>query len=159
MQFLINGRRLTVIQPKDVDEVIDMYIDQGTICTPPSLLWEGCGQMCGKSEPSRPCLLCIGIDICAGPLAWQVTLLECCCLSSVQVGLTETHIGVVFGLQQLPLQRKYAVQLYVSLFITFCNKLKSSMGNCIWVAASFSSLLFLSIVVLARCIPWEGLPE
>jgi len=158
MQFLINGRRLTVIQPKDVDEVIDMYIEQGTICPPPLLL-EGCGQMCGKSEPSSPCLLCIGIDICAGPLAWQVTLLECCCLSSVQVGLTETHIGVVFGLQQLPLQRKYAMQLYVSLFITFCNKLKSSTGNCIWVAASFSSLLFLSIVVLARCIPWEGLPE
>jgi hypothetical protein len=73
--------------------------------------------------------------------------------SSVQGGLTETHIGAEFGLQQLPLQRKYAMQLYVSLFITFCNKLKSSMGNCIWVAASFSSLLFLSIVVLTRCIP------
>ncbi|CAM6041320.1 unnamed protein product [Sphagnum compactum] len=29
--FLINGRRLTVIQPKDVDEVIDMYIEQGRL--------------------------------------------------------------------------------------------------------------------------------
>jgi hypothetical protein len=67
MQFLINGRRLTVIQPKDVDEVIDMYIEQGT--NPPPLLLEGCGQMCGKSEPSSPCLLCIGIAIYARPLA------------------------------------------------------------------------------------------
>lgn len=37
MQFLINGRRLTVIQPKDVDEVIDMYIEQGTN-PPPSFV-------------------------------------------------------------------------------------------------------------------------
>lgn len=58
-----------MIQPKDVDEVIDMYIEQGTILPPPPLLLEGCGQMCGKSEPSSPCLLCIGIDLCAGPLA------------------------------------------------------------------------------------------
>ncbi len=57
--------------------------------------------------------------------------------------MTETHIGVVFGLQQLPLQRKYAMQLYNS---PFCNKLKNSMGNCIWVAASFLVCFFVPLL-------------